>query len=128
MSDEPHLPPALLRPADEEAVGRDFGRWLKARAKAAGRAVAERGLVAWYTMRDPETPAVAKGILLGALAYLADPIDAIPDLTPLVGYTDDMTLLSVAFLLVAASIRPEHHEKARAKCDEIFGEVKPSAE
>lgn len=120
--DPPDQPPALRgRPTDEPTVRRSFLDWLTRRAKKAGRAVAERGLVLWYTLRDPETPKPARAVLLGALAYLADPVDAIPDLTPLVGYTDDMALMGIALLIVVDAVKPEHHERARARADRIFG-------
>lgn len=120
--DPPDQPPALReRCTDEPTVRRSFLDWLARRAKRAGRAVAERGLVLWYTLRDPETPKSARAVLLGALAYLADPIDAIPDLTPLVGYTDDMALMGIALLIVVDAVKPEHHAQARARADQIFG-------
>lgn len=117
---------AAEAPADRssrrvEAVGAWFGR----HAHRAGRGLTVSALVAWYALRDPDTPAFAKGALLGALGYLADPIDAIPDITPLVGYTDDATVLAAALALVAASIKPEHRDQAEARADGIFGRWAP---
>jgi hypothetical protein len=36
----------------------------------------------------------AKNIILGTLGYLLAPFDAIPDLSPIIGYTDDIGVLS----------------------------------
>lgn len=35
--------------------------------------------------------------LLGALAYLVMPLDAIPDMTPVLGYVDDASVLALVF-------------------------------
>jgi len=46
---------------------------------------------------DPNVPASAKASLGVAAAYLASPVDAIPDFIPIVGYLDD--LVAVAIIL-----------------------------
>jgi uncharacterized membrane protein YkvA (DUF1232 family) len=51
--------------------------------------------------------------LVGALAYFVLPIDAVPDMLPLFGYTDDAAVLATALRLVASHIRPEHREAAQ---------------
>ena len=57
-------------------------------------------------------PACA-AILLGALAYFVLPLDTIPDLLAVVGFTDDVTVLAGAIALVSAHIKPKHREAAR---------------
>ena len=49
------------------------------------------------------------------------PIDAILDITPVVGYADDLGVIVAALAVVAAHIKPEHTEKALAKLREWFG-------
>ena len=41
--------------------------------------------------------------------------DAVPDLLPALGYTDDAAVLAAALKLVSSSIRPEHRDAAREK-------------
>ena len=41
------------------------------------------------------------------------PVDAIPDVLPVIGFTDDAAVLAVAIKLVAGAIRPEHRAAAR---------------
>jgi uncharacterized membrane protein YkvA (DUF1232 family) len=53
--------------------------------------------------------------LLGALAYFVLPIDAIPDILPVVGFADDAAVLTAAIKLVAGHITPAHREAARDK-------------
>ncbi len=42
------------------------------------------------------------------------PFDAIPDMLPVLGYTDDAAVLATAVRLVATHLRPEHRAAARA--------------
>jgi uncharacterized membrane protein YkvA (DUF1232 family) len=41
------------------------------------------------------------------------PTDAVPDVLPLVGYTDDAAVLAAAIKLVTSHISPDHREAAR---------------
>lgn len=50
----------------------------------------------WDTLRDPKTDKAAKAICVGALIYLISPIDAIPDLIPVLGLTDDVSIIALA--------------------------------
>ncbi len=51
--------------------------------------------------------------LIGALAYFMLPFDFIPDMLPLIGFTDDAAVLATAIRLVAVHITPQHREAAR---------------
>lgn len=70
-------------------------------------------LLMFYAFRRAETPAWAKRIVLGALVYLLSPFDAIPDLSPILGYTDDLGVLSYGLVMIAAYINPEVRSSAR---------------
>jgi uncharacterized membrane protein YkvA (DUF1232 family) len=54
-----------------------------------------------------------KAALIAALAYFVLPFDVVPDILPLVGYSDDAAVLVTALRMVAGHIRPEHREAAR---------------
>jgi uncharacterized membrane protein YkvA (DUF1232 family) len=90
-------------------------------AKQAGREVVHKALVLYYVGSDRETPTWAKGVITAALGYFIIPIDAIPDITPFVGYADDLGALLAATAAVAACIKKEHIDKATARTDEWFG-------
>jgi uncharacterized membrane protein YkvA (DUF1232 family) len=98
--------------------------WEKVRryAKTAGKNVVETALQLYYAAESPQTPAGAKGVIYGALAYFISPIDIIPDLLPGIGYTDDLTVLLAAIGIVAANISPEIKEQARTKVNEWFAD------
>ena len=97
---------------DEQRIRRDF--WPKIRRFAASVPFAEDALAGFYCAFDPETPTRAKAILLGALAYFILPIDLIPDLLPLLGFSDDAAVIAAAIAALSSHIKPRHREAARA--------------
>ena len=97
---------------DEARVRRDF--WRKAARVAARLPFAEDLLAAYYCAFDRATPVQVKATLVGALAYFALPFDAVPDMVPLVGFTDDAAVLLAALRMVARHMRAEHRDAARA--------------
>jgi uncharacterized membrane protein YkvA (DUF1232 family) len=40
---------------------------------------------------NPATPAPLKALIIGMIGYIIFPLDAIPDMLPGIGYTDDLT-------------------------------------
>jgi uncharacterized membrane protein YkvA (DUF1232 family) len=96
---------------DEAEVRRDF--WRKLRRLAARIPFAEDLIAAHYCAFDRRTPLHVKAALIGALAYFVLPTDAIPDVLPVIGYTDDAAVLAAAMKLVASHITPDHREAAR---------------
>jgi uncharacterized membrane protein YkvA (DUF1232 family) len=82
----------------------------------------ENALVLYYTARSPNVPRWAKATIYGALGYFVTPIDAIPDLTPLIGYTDDLGVLAAALAVVLAHVTPEIRAKARERTRSWLGE------
>ncbi len=78
-------------------------------------------LLLFYAYQRSDTPRWAKNIILGVLGYLISPIDAIPDLSPIIGYTDDLGMLSFGLVTIAAYINDEVREKARKKLVDWFG-------
>jgi uncharacterized membrane protein YkvA (DUF1232 family) len=47
----------------------------------------------WRLLGDRRVTLWPKAVLLGALAYVASPVDLVSDLLPVVGQLDDLTLL-----------------------------------
>jgi uncharacterized membrane protein YkvA (DUF1232 family) len=62
-------------------------------------------------------------VVLGALGYFLSPIDAIPDLTPFLGYTDDLGVLSFGLVLIAGYINEEVRGSARKQMTKWFGKI-----
>lgn len=90
-------------------------------AKQAGREVVHKALILYYVGNDPVTPMWAKGVITAALGYFIFPIDVIPDLTPFVGYADDLGAMAAAMAAIASCITKDHIDKATAKTEEWFG-------
>ena len=81
-----------------------------------------QALTLYYTLRAPETPMWCRTVILGSLAYFISMIDGIPDLTPFLGYTDDISVMAAAIATVAQYITPEIKQKAKDKTIAIMGE------
>ena len=73
--------------------------------------------VVWGLMRDPRTPIGLKGMLAAALAYVVFPVDLIPDVIPIIGQADDLTVLLLVLDLfiqnAPAEVRAEHTTRAQ---------------
>lgn len=82
-------------------------------AKTAGVKVVYSVLLLFYAYRRKETPRWAKNIVLGTLGYFLSPIDALPDLTPIIGYTDDLGILAFGVVTIAGHINDEVKNRAR---------------
>lgn len=79
-------------------------------------------LLLFYAFTRKETPVWAKNIIIGVLGYFIAPIDALPDLTPIIGYTDDLGVLSFGLVTIACYINQDVRIKARKKLKQWFGE------
>ena len=99
-----------------------FWEKIKRFSVAVGREVAENALLLYYTLPEPNVPAWAKTTITLALGYFIFPADAIPDLTPFVGYADDLGVLVAALATVAIHVTPEAKRKATEAVEKFFGD------
>ena len=104
--------PADRLAQDRESLRRRF--WSKLKAVAAQLPFAEDLLAAYYCAFDSHTPRHVQAALLGAIAYFILPFDFVPDMLPVLGFTDDAAILATALRMVVTHITPEHREAARA--------------
>ncbi|ATX82394.1 Uncharacterized membrane protein YkvA, DUF1232 family [Mariprofundus ferrinatatus] len=65
----------------------------------------------YLAARHPETPWLAGMIAAAVVAYALSPIDLIPDFIPVIGYLDDLLLVSAGIWL-AIYLIPDHVWKA----------------
>lgn len=56
-------------------------------------------------LKDSSVAKWRKALLLGALAYAVFPLDAIPDTIPMLGWLDDVGLLSMAVAMVWGDVK-----------------------
>src|SRR3954447_4498410 len=110
-SDEPH---------NEEVVRERFAA--KAKRYLRQLPLAHETAAMYFALLDARTPIWVKAIAGAALAYFILPLDAVPDLLPIVGLSDDASVLAAALTAVAAHITDEHHARAREWMD---AEIEP---
>ena len=104
--------PASRLAEDPARVRKEF--WKKLKRVAAKLPFVEDLLAAYSCAFDRQTPRHVQAALLGALAYFILPFDFMPDLMPVLGFTDDAAVLATALRMVASNIKPVHRDAARA--------------
>lgn len=115
---------AKTEETDYSKVFTDGSFWTKLGdyAKSAGSEVVEKALWLYYAFQQEKTPVWAKTAIVAALGYFISPIDAIPDLVPVVGYADDLGVLALAVTTVATQVDKKVKKLSKAKLEEWFGE------
>ncbi|MBE6287128.1 MAG: DUF1232 domain-containing protein [Mediterranea massiliensis] len=97
--------------------------WTK--IKRTGRKAGARPLYAvlllYYVLQSPDVPKADKAKIYGALGYFILPLDLLPDVFPIIGYTDDFSALLWALHAVWINITPAIKEKARMKLYDWLG-------
>lgn len=76
--------------------------------------------VLWYACRNPATPLFIKigALLLGI--YMVSPVDLIPDGIPVLGWVDDVTLLTFAIPAILKLLPPSVLGEARIATERRF--------
>lgn len=73
----------------------------------------------WLAVRDARVPIAPKLIVAAVAAYLVSPIDLVTDLIPILGYLDDLGVLTfgagLALRAIPPRLREELHGKAVAR-------------
>lgn len=107
----------------EEAFSESrFWRKLKKYATTAGKEIVEKALLLFYAFQEEKAPKWAKATIAGALGYFIVPLDAIADITPAVGYADDLGVLVLAIAAVATYINEDVRNKTAARMKSWFGD------
>lgn len=101
----------------------DGSFWNKVKnfALKAGKEVIEKALWLYYAAQQPSTPAWARTVIYGALAYFVLPVDAVPDAIPVAGFTDDLGALAAALGTVSMYVTDQVKTMASEKMKEWFG-------
>ena len=85
-------------PAVETAGRARRSRWLTLPV------LSEMGAVVRF-FRDSEASTAGKVFLLLAVAYIVCPIDAIPDVAPVIGWLDDLGVAAMAFAYLSRVLK-----------------------
>jgi uncharacterized membrane protein YkvA (DUF1232 family) len=71
-------------------------------------------LALYKYMRDPLVSWHRKAIVVAALIYFISPIDAIPDITPLIGYLDDLGVITALLKYLGSELIPYYEPGYRS--------------
>ena len=88
-------------------------------AKKAGKEVIYNVLLLYYALQSEKVSAKEKAMIIGALGYFILPVDIIPDVIPVVGYSDDLAIL-LAVLKLLTCVDADVKEQAEKKVSEWF--------
>ncbi len=64
-------------------------------------------------MRDPLVSWHRKAIVVAGLIYFISPVDAIPDITPLIGYLDDLGVITALLKFLGHELVPYYDSSYR---------------
>ncbi|MFV0519245.1 MAG: YkvA family protein [Lachnospirales bacterium] len=94
---------------------------LKARAKKIKSDIP----ILFLSLKDKDTPFLAKLIGVLTIAYALSPIDLIPDFIPVLGYLDDVILLPALIALAVKLIPKEIWDKNTVYAEKLWANGKP---
>ena len=99
---------------DSSVIDEDIFRKVLTKA---GRVIAKPSLEAFEMILDTSTPYQARVSLLAALTYLIMPIDLVPDLIPVAGFSDDLVALTAILSIWSHHLSPQIRARAKRKLD-----------
>jgi len=97
-----------------------FWKKIQLYAHRCGHQVIEKALLLYYASKQPNTPQWAKKTVYGALFYFINPFDVLNDLSPLIGYSDDLLVLAAAISTIALYIDDEVKAQTQQKLSQWF--------
>ncbi|MGB3622887.1 MAG: YkvA family protein [Ketobacter sp.] len=89
---------------------------------SAGVGVVSRVLQLYYLAKSPNVPVWTKTAIFAALGYFLVTPDAIPDITPVLGFTDDLAVLTTVLSSLSVYITPEIRLKVSQRLRGWFGD------
>lgn len=96
---------------------------LKEFSEKAGQQVVYAVMLLYYILKSPDISLKKKASIAAALGYFIFPLDFIPDLIPIIGFSDDMGVLIFVLMQISSSVTPEIKLQARNKMNEWFKKV-----
>lgn len=87
-----------------------------------GKEALQAAATLFVALKSPDLPKSSKMIVLGALGYFILPVDLMTDLLPVVGLTDDITIIMMALGKVYLTITDEMKEEAAMLVEKWTGE------
>ena len=119
----PIIDPEIVTEEKYQRAWSEKGFWnkLPRAAKKLGRVGLRQALRLYYVLKRPDLPGKVRVMIYGALGYFILPTDALPDILPILGFTDDLGLLAAVFMAASQYMDEEVNAKAEAKVIEWLG-------
>ena len=95
---------------------------IKGSIKKAGLGLIYKALQLFYVAQNPNVPMKIRAAIIAPLGYFISPVDLIPDITPIVGFTDDAAVIAMAMLIAQAYINDDIKQQAKSAIRKIFGD------
>ena len=116
-----------INQAEVEKYGNSYseaGLWNKitGNVKKVGANLLYEVLQLFYVAQNPNVPMRIRAAVIAPLGYFISPVDLIPDLTPVVGYSDDAAVIAMAIAFAHAYIDDDIRQRAQDKLVALFGE------
>lgn len=77
-------------------------------------------MLMYHAYKRKETPFWARNIIMASIAYFLSPFDTIPDLTPFLGFTDDLSVIMFGLVSIACFINDEVRVEAKKSLSKVF--------
>jgi uncharacterized membrane protein YkvA (DUF1232 family) len=113
----------LLKGGKKVLDANKFFSYIKKFVLNMGQKLVYSSLLMFYAYKRNDTPAWAKNIILGTLAYVLAPFDAVPDLTPLFGFTDDLGILGFGLVTIACYINEDVRGQSIERMGKMFKQI-----
>lgn len=83
-----------------------------ATCKGLGKEILVKALLLYCAAKAKGTPIPVRAAVIAALGYFISPVDAVPDMIPVLGYADDAAVLAATLATIASYITPEVRDNA----------------
>ena len=101
---------------------KSFWKKIERVAKKVGATVLRPVFTLYYMLQDEKVPLQHKAYIIGALGYFILPFDLIPEsVLPIIGFTDDVAVMTFVLKMVKDSITPEIRRIGRYSNGRISG-------
>jgi len=115
-----------INQTDVEKYGKNYsdeGLWnkIKGVAKKVGANLIYDVLQLFYVAKNPNVPMKIRAAMVAPLGYFISPVDLIPDLVPVAGYSDDAAVIAMAIGIAHMYINDEIRQNAKDKMVAFFG-------
>ncbi len=86
----------------------------------------DKVVLLWDMTKDPKAPWQSKAMAVGALVYTVSPLDAIPDMIPVLGLTDDAGVIVAAVAALGSSLAKYADKKPNESTNTSTENKKPN--